>query len=240
MKEYPKEFVERLLSITAKRPATIIQHILQHGFITTAEIESLYGYTHPPRAIRDVKEYGIPIVKQNVKGPNGKTIAQYSFGDPTKKDDHLRKTAGRSVLSKAVKNALIEKYGAKCFIYLQPMDKALLQVDHRIPFEIGGENDDSDIECFMLLSPSANRAKSWTCEHCPNWNRKDIKFCMGCFWAYPEAHTHVAGREMRQIVLTFTGNEIADYERLIRLVGKENAEVTIKKIVKDSLSSNPK
>ena len=25
----------------------------------------------------------------------------------------------------------------------------------------------------MLLSPSANRDKSWACEHCDNWNKKD-------------------------------------------------------------------
>lgn len=41
-------------------------------------------------------------------------------------------------------------------------------VNHRIPYEIGGEHDEKDMECFMLLSPSANRAKSWTCEHCEN------------------------------------------------------------------------
>lgn len=86
----------------------------------------------------------------------------------------MSKKAGRTALSKALKKALVEKYGAICFVYLQPMPEGLLQVDHRIPYEIGGENEGNDIDCYMLLSPSANRAKSWTCEHCSNWNLHDV------------------------------------------------------------------
>lgn len=38
------EFRKKLLSVTAKRPTTIIKHILEHGSITSEEIKSLYGY----------------------------------------------------------------------------------------------------------------------------------------------------------------------------------------------------
>ena len=61
------EFLRLLDSITAKRPKTVIQHILKHGFITSQELKDLYGYNHPPRAIRDVREYGIPIDTYRVK-----------------------------------------------------------------------------------------------------------------------------------------------------------------------------
>ena len=57
MSEYSKEFLDLLESVTAKRPRTVIQHILQHGYITSQELKDLYGYNHPPRAIRDVREY---------------------------------------------------------------------------------------------------------------------------------------------------------------------------------------
>ena len=40
MKEYPKEFLDLLESVTAKRPRTVIQHILKHGFITSQELEN--------------------------------------------------------------------------------------------------------------------------------------------------------------------------------------------------------
>ena len=229
-KRYPKAFLDKLNSVTAKRPNTVIQHILDKGFVTTEELKNL-GYEHAPRAARDVRELGIPLETFRVKDSNGRLIAAYRFGDPSKMSDGLSKKAGRTVLAKALKRALIEKYGSVCFIYLQPMESNLLQVDHRVPYEIGGEQDTSNLECYMLLCPSANRAKSWTCEHCPNWQAKDADFCLKCFWAHPEDYTHVAGREQRQVIITFTGNEIEDYNRLIALVGTDKAEETIKELI---------
>ena len=44
MSEYSKEFLDLLESVTAKRPRTVIQHILQHGYITSQELKDLYGY----------------------------------------------------------------------------------------------------------------------------------------------------------------------------------------------------
>ena len=54
---------------------------------------------------------------------------------------------------------------------------------------------------------------------------------MKCFWAHPEEYTHIAGKEQRQIILTFTGDEIEDYIRLIELVGTDKAEETIKEMI---------
>ena len=230
MKKLPKAFLAKLKAVTKKRPKTVIDHILKHGFVTTEELKQM-GYEHAPRAARDVRELGIPLETFRVKDSNGRSIAAYRFGDPSKSEDKIVKTAGRTMLSKALKKALIEKYGSKCFIYLQPMEERLLQVDHRIPYEIGGEQNEHDIECFMLLCPSANRAKSWTCEHCPNWEQKDPDYCLKCFWAHPEDYTHVAGNEQRQIILTFTGDEIEDYVKLIELVGVDKAEATIKELI---------
>lgn len=232
---YPKEFTDLLDSVTAKRPRTVIQHILKHGFITSEELKEIYGYNHPPRAIRDVREYGIPIDTYRVTGTDGRSIAAYKFGNPTEVKNTLSKIAGRTVLSKALKQALIEKYGSKCFIYLETMDESVLQVDHRIPYEIGGEHNEKDIDYYMLLSPSANRAKSWTCEHCQNWERKDSNFCLRCFWAHPENYDHIAGKNEKIISLIFTGNEIKDYYKLIEISGEENAQKVIKQIIHEHL-----
>lgn len=60
-----------------------------------------------------------------------------------------------------------------------------------------------DLERLMLLSPSANREKSWVCEHCDNWNKKDISMCKTCYYAYPENQCHVAGKVERRINVTF-------------------------------------
>lgn len=230
-KKLPKTFLAKLNTITAKRPKTVIQYILEHGFVTTEDLKKL-GYEHAPRAARDVREQGIPLETFRVKDSNGRSIAAYRFGNPSQTKDRVSKTAGRTVLSKTLKKALVEKYGSQCFIYLQPMEERLLQVDHQVPYEIGGEQNEKNIDFYMLLSPSANRAKSWTCGHCPNWEHKEVNFCVNCFWAHPEDYSHIAGLEQRQIVITYTGDEIEDYNKLIELVGKDRAEITIKELIK--------
>lgn len=229
---YSKDILERLKAITNKRPATVIKHILEHGYITSEELGNLYGYKHPPRAIRDVRERGVNIETYKIKSLDGRKIGAYRLGNPVFAKDKIAKVAGRTTLSKALKKALLDKYGPICFVYHQPIEERLLQIDHRIPYEIKGDQKDSDVACYMLLSPSANRAKSWTCEHCPNWEIKEAEFCEHCFWAYPEDYSHIAGKEQRMIVLTFTGNEIEDYNRLIEWVGEKKAEETIKELIK--------
>lgn len=233
MVKLPKKILNRLEAVSAKRPRTVIQHILKHGSITTQELSEVYGYEHPPRAIRDVRELGIPIVKTNAKDKSGKSIVKYMFGDLSKWSGVSRKASGRTALSKALKSALIERFGSRCFIYLEAMDAASLQVDHRVPYEIGGEASTDDIGSFMLLCPSANRAKSWTCEHCENWKRKDPSFCVRCFWAHPEDYDHVAGKSQKVVTIMFTGDEVEDYKRLISLSGEEGAQTTIKRILHD-------
>lgn len=67
-----KKTIDRLNAITDKRPATVIRHIIKHGFITTEELAIKYGYEHAPRAARDVRERGINLetyirgIKRNV------------------------------------------------------------------------------------------------------------------------------------------------------------------------------
>lgn len=232
---YSKDILDKLNAITDKRPATVIKHILEHGQITSEELESLYGYKHPPRAIRDVRERGVNIITKRIKSKDNRHIGEYSFGNPVFLDNKTSKVAGRTALSQVLKKALIEKYGSTCFVYNEPLEERLLQIDHRIPYEIAGEQKEEDIDCFMLLSPSANRAKSWTCEHCQNWDIKDVEFCIHCFWAHPENYSHIAGKESKLIAITFTGDEIEDYNHLISLVGEENAEKTIKELINNFL-----
>ena len=110
--KYSKTIVEKLEAITDKRPATVIQHILKHGYITSEELENLYGYKHPPRAIRDVRERGVNIETYRVKSSDGRNIGAYRFGTPVFVDDNVSKIAGRTALSQALKKALIEKYGS--------------------------------------------------------------------------------------------------------------------------------
>ena len=235
VKIYSQSMLDKLNSVKDKRPRTVINHILRKGFITSQELKDLYGYNHPPRAIRDVRERGIPIITSRVRGADGRMIAAYKFGNLEDMGNSITKAAGRTVLSKNLKKALIEKYGAQCFIYLEKMDEKKLHVDHRVPYEIGGEQNEDDVEKFMLLSPSANRAKSWACEHCKNWEEKNAEFCLSCFWAQPEKYEHIAGVRERCVSIMFTGKEIEDFDKLVEKAGNETAQTFIKKIIHDHL-----
>lgn len=52
MREFPPEFIARCEAVTAKRPRTVINHILAHGYVTTesdtCDLRGQYVYTRTP------------------------------------------------------------------------------------------------------------------------------------------------------------------------------------------------
>ena len=44
MPDYPEWFLDLCRSVTTKRPKTVIDHILEHGHITTEELKDDYGH----------------------------------------------------------------------------------------------------------------------------------------------------------------------------------------------------
>jgi hypothetical protein len=213
----PKEFLALLKAVKGKRSRIVVEHILEHGFITTEDLEIKYGYIHPPRAVRDVREQGIPLESFTVKNAEGRSIAAYRFGDPSQV--RHGKLGGRRVISKAFKRSLVQEVGARCSICLQDYEVRYLQIDHRIPYEvIGDATAGTAIGDYMLVCGSCNRAKSWSCEHCANWlELKNPEFCKTCYWASPESYQHIALRPIRRLDLVWTEEEIEFYERLRRL-----------------------
>jgi hypothetical protein len=238
----PAGFIKLCKAVTAKRPKTVIDHILKRGFITTQELKDKYGYNHPPRAVRDVKENGIPIEMFRVEGSDGRKIAAYRFGDPKKA--RFGKQVGRTALTKEIKDKLVALHGARCAIYLEPFPERELQIDHRIPFEVLGDVPAAEHkpEDFMLLCGSANRAKSWSCEHCVNWlELKKPDVCRSCYWAYPDNYTHIAMRQIRRADIMWTEAEVEAYEKLKQrtLQLQKNIPGYVKEIVQEHLKSKP-
>ena len=103
---YPKEFLEYIQSITNKRARIVLDHILKHNFITTEDLEKTYGYNHPPRAARDVREAGVPLETFKIKSQDGKSIAAYRFGDLTQLQPN--RVAGRILFAKKFKKELLK------------------------------------------------------------------------------------------------------------------------------------
>ncbi len=209
----PPEFLELLKTIKGKRSKIVIDHILKHGFITTEDLEQLYGYKHPPRAVRDVREQGIPLESFSVKNRDGLTISAYRFGDPTQA--RQRQLTGRQPIPKVFKQALIEAHGSKCSICGGNFEGRYLQVDHRVPYGIAGDIVGLEIHEFMLVCASCNRAKSWSCEHCPNWyGEKSPAICQTCYWANPTHYDHIAGQPIRRLDIIWADEEVEIFDAI--------------------------
>ncbi|KPD29653.1 HNH endonuclease [Pseudomonas paraeruginosa] len=214
--------------VTKKRARTVIDHILEHGHITTEDLQDRYGYDHPPRAARDVREEGVPLETfKLVSNRTGRKIAAYRFADPA--DIKRGRIGGRKAFSKAFKDALIERYGEFDALTAQPVESRYLQIDHRVPYEVAGdgEHDEENLDAYMLLDASSQRAKSWSCEHCRNWTELlEEDTCRACYWAFPESYTHVAMVEVRRVDLQWDGAEVAVYDRLAQEAKQEGVSVS--------------
>lgn len=225
-KSLTQKIKKQLASISNKRARIVIQHILKHGFITTEDLEKKYGYNHPPRAARDVREAGIPLETFRVQSSGGRSIAAYKFGDL--KEIRQARLQGRRTFPKQFKEALYEISGGRCAICSGSFESRYLQLDHRIPYEVAGDETGSKLvqAQYMLLCGSCNRAKSWSCEHCPNWvHDKASRVCSTCYWASPENYVHIGLREVRRVDIQWNENEIQAYERLKTLALENNTPV---------------
>lgn len=240
-KKLPAAFVRNLKKITAKRARRVIDHILKHGHVTTEELKQKYGYNHPPRGAQDVKDLGVPIRMFRVKATDGSSAAAYEFGDPAKA--RFGQLRGRSALGKQLKADLIAAQGERCAITGAALGSSELQIDHRVPYQIGGDAKGTPkVACYMLLSRGANRAKSWACEHCPNFLvEKNPKVCGSCYWAFPDAYSHVATRSERRLDLVWQGDEVTVVQTLEKLAkaNKVPTAVFVKSLLARAIDGVP-
>lgn len=230
-----KDLLALCEQVTAKRARTVIDHILEHGIITNEDLSQTYGYDHPPRAIRDVRENGIPLITHRiVSQQTGRKIGAYTFDSL----DNVKKgrIGGRKAWPKKFKEDLLTKYGSKDAFTGEELQPRYLQIDHRIPYEVTG-NDAAldDLGQFMLIDASSQRAKSWSCENCKNLNEiKEIEICQTCFWAFPNNYKHVAMEEERRLSMSWRGDEETSSFDLIAQKAKEE-KMSIQEYVKNLL-----
>lgn len=230
--ELPPHFLARLEAVTARRARKLIDHILAHGHVSTEEFTELYGYNHPPRAARDVRELGIPLETFEVTASDGRRIGAYRFRDP--KDLRLGRS-GRRQWPKGFRKQLEARYGSRCGICGLGSDPGKMQIDHRIPFEVSGDPGSApDVKDFMFVCPSCNRVKSWSCEHCHNWTTDHLlDVCRNCYWASPEDYEHIALELIRRLDIVWQGEEVPDHECLAALAAQ--AQRDLPDFVKDVL-----
>jgi hypothetical protein len=211
-----QELVAKVLAEgTSKRAVAALNVMLRKGSVSTDELNEL-GYNHPPRVIGDIRDAGIPVeTTRQTSNKTGRRMAVYVFGDPSRIQDG--RVGGRSALPKAFKEKLITKYGMMDCITGARLDSAVLQIDHRVPYRIAGDVGlhSHDVEAYMLLDASSQRAKSWSCENCPNMlGTRDPKVCGNCYWAFPEAYQHIATKQIRRTDIAWQGLDVLLHDKL--------------------------
>ena len=231
------DIVTKILARTSGRSRIVVEQILAKGFITTSELADLHGYDHAPRAARDVRDRGIPLLTV-IRTIDGKRIGHYRFPDKVYLD---RDSQGRITLSKRFRNEVIHECGTRDIFTGAMVSEQDLQVDHRIPYHIAGDPEPPfRAEDFMAVSSAMNRAKSWECEHCPNWEVRNVSTCMSCYWAYPdENYSHVATRPLRRADVVWIGKvQVESFDELRSWASAEGILVpeAIRRIIDQSLN----
>lgn len=209
-----EEFIRLIQSIKSLRARRVIEHIQKFGSVTTEDLQKQFGYEHPPRAARDVREAGIELVTTFIN-VDGRRIASYSFSDSGVLA--RGKGTGRRAFSKTFKKNLIALNGQRCAVCSQEFEERYLQIDHRIPFQIRPDDlslspDPSD---FMLVDGECNRKKSWSCEQCPNSiSIKKPSICANCYWANAGTgeYSHIAMEQRRRIDISWSGSEVSIFD----------------------------
>ena len=146
---------------------------------------------------------------------------------------------GRQTFSKAFKDNLYVLSNGKCSICNGFFEERYLQVDHRVPYEVAGDTyAELNLDDFMLVCGPCNRAKSWSCEHCANWQTAKLpEICLNCYWAKPENYIHVALREIRRTDILWNEDEVEAYEKLKKLAAENEFQIPdyVKKVIKKHL-----
>lgn len=205
---------QRILDIVeglTGRARKVCDYIIENGYITTEVIEQELKYGHGPRAVRDVRESGIPIVTKQSKDSSGKRCARYEFGDPSQIIQGRHQ--GRTQFPKKFKETLYENQQGKCAITGVELDIRYLQVDHKIPYQIQGDGDTMNLveDDYMLITGECQRQKSWSCEQCENFKSLlDADICRKCYWASPDNYEHTECRDLYKLYLVYENDEAVE------------------------------
>ena len=149
-------------------------------------------------------------------------MAAYRFGDISQLQSN--RVAGRTMFPKEFKKTLFDSCNGKCAVCNGKFEERYLQIDHKIPYEVGGDTvKKRDVVDFMLLCASCNRAKSWSCEHCENWQTaKNVDLCLQCYWGTPSDYNHIALKEVRRLDLQWEGEEVKNYDVMKIIADSKN------------------
>lgn len=201
----------------------VFDYLIENSYITT-EIIKNWGYEHPPRAIKDLTDSGINLIRSFITNEAGRRIARYTLSDPRA----LPNTNRRQNVPKALKNNIYNAQQGCCALCNGKFEPHELQADHKVPYLVQPDNGSAKSESdYMLLCGSCNRSKSWSCEHCTNGNLiKVVDTCIKCYWYNPLDCLHVALQQFRRADIIWQGDsEIKSHTMMVREAAKEKTNL---------------
>lgn len=136
------------------------------------------GQTDTPRRIRELdKEFGFDIER------NGKSGDESAYRLKSRRS-RLERPRRRPYFTPIQKEGLKKRDPPLCKICgrFSPDDYGMLQIDHRIPFDKGGE---TTLDNAQFLCTTCNVYKRRRCELCT------VPECSDCAYAYPEKYDGV-------------------------------------------------
>lgn len=230
-----EKYAMQIREHVSKRGRVVIDEIIKEGEVSTDYLKKV-GYDHAPRAIRDVREAGIPLVTKMITEEGTKRrYAVYTFGNPEEIEEF--KSEGRKTFPKAFKKALLDRQSNHCAICNEIYDEKFLQIDHRVPYQYSGDSSTLDVKDYMLLCAECNKKKDRATETgCKKtcFKTKDSSIIRSCFWASPENYTHICLEPIRHTELKWFGeDDVKTYE----LIQKEATEqdVSIQEYIKQTI-----
>lgn len=237
------DFVEKVLKNNdiSLRGKKVLKFLVEHGSITTPDISNM-GYNHPHRAIRDVRDAGIPIITTWETDAHKKRHAKYTFGNSSDIKEHM--IQGRVTFPKSFKKKLLKIQGNKCALCNQSFDPEYLQIDHRVPYEYNGDSKNLDTNDYMLLCAECNRIKDRATQiGCAKtcFKTNDIKIIRSCYWASPENYTHICMKPIRRLTLMWLDKtQVNSYDAMAKKAKelKLSPQQYIKKLIQKDIKQD--
>lgn len=186
-------------------------HILEKGWVTPSmERRHANQGEHVWQAKSELNQV-IPVNSRD-RHP-GTNEAMYKFDlDQIRRDGRIIKEADitRKLTTKERREIEARHHHACIFCH---DTTARLQIEHRIPFLIGGNYGGT--RWLAVACAPCNRRKGFFCkQECPNWETSDPEVCKRCFWASPDDYDHTATKPQRVVLETFSDPaEVAQFEQ---------------------------
>jgi hypothetical protein len=207
--QFSEEFVAWAKTVAVTRRAgAALRILLERGSVTTAALKDA-GYDHPPRIAGDLKDAGF-VIDSALVNVDGVRMSQYTLVDTMTAEG----AAIRKPIPLNFRKQLFATTDHRCAACGAKFITRLLQADHRVPFRVGGDQSSFELKDFMPLCGSDNRAKSMSCENCPNWEARNVDTCKSCYWHDPDNYEHVATVDERRIALTVRGEAVARIDEI--------------------------